>query len=241
MAKFPASEYYLVRIFRKLPFPFFTWPFLLTIINLIANYKVILGFERVAGIEYIRFYVGNTIFSIIALLLIVIIYEKNVTGINKWIRENDILGEKSDVITELNKIHKYLFGWYQFLVVVAFVVIRRVLAYFLLQESMIPEVGVRISIATFVFDVIVVFLVLSLFLTSIGVILCLYITGSNGVKATYSFEIRNAYKDLVSLAVVNVVVIGMYLALYGSAVVVWAYQYLHSDNMPPTLAKNGMI
>lgn len=76
MAKFPESEYYLIKIFRKIPVPFFTWPLLNLFIYLIVSYRVILGFEHVDVVEYIRFYIGNAFFLIAAIFLIVIIYEK---------------------------------------------------------------------------------------------------------------------------------------------------------------------
>jgi len=56
------------------------------------------------------------------------------------------------------------------------------------------------------------------------VISCLYITGSNGVKVKYPFDIRNAYRRLASLAVKNTVIVSVYWALYSSAIAVWAYQ-----------------
>jgi len=171
MAKFPESEYYLIKIFRKIPVPFFTWPLLILFVFLIASYKVILGFERVDVFEYIRFYIGNAFFSIFAILLIVIIYEKNIREINKWVEENEILVKKSDVINKLNKIHRNLFGWYQFLTAVAGVIVRRVIAYFSLPQ--------QVSIlGNTVIDIITIFLIFSLLLTFLGVILCLYTIGS---------------------------------------------------------------
>jgi len=217
MIKFPKSEYYLIKIFYKAPFPMFTWPFLITVINFISSYKVILGLEHVARIEYIRFYLGNTFFSILALLFIVIIYEQNVANINKWIKENDIFGGKDDVINKLNTIHNYFFGRFQFLMAGTGVIARRTIAYFL-----IPKIAI---LGNIVIDTIAIFLILSFFLTSIGIIFCLYIAGSNGVKVKYPFEIRERYRDLASLAVRNTLIVGIYLALFGSAVVVWAYQY----------------
>lgn len=97
------------------------------------------------------------------------------------------------------------------------VIVRRTVTYFF-----IPKIAI---LGNIVIDTIAIFLILSFFLTSIGVTFCLYITGSNGVKLKYPFEIREAYRDLASLVVRNTLIVGIFLALFGSAVVVWAYQY----------------
>lgn len=124
------------------------------------------------------------------------------------------------MINKLNKIHRSIFGWHQFLLAIVGVIGRRVIAYFSL-----PQQQQVVTLGDTVIDTILMFLIFSLLLTFLGIILCLYTTGSNGIKAKYPFEVKNAYKYLASLATRNVAIIGLYLALYDSAVVVWAYQY----------------
>lgn len=193
MTKFPQSEYYLIKILRKVPFPRLTWSCLIAVINLIASYKIILGLEHVARFEFIRFYLGNTFFSILALLLIVILYEHSIETINKWIKEKDILGEKEEIIEKLNASHNYFFGRFQFLVIGIGIIVRYALAKIIFQET--PILGRD------VIDTIAMFLILSFFFTCMGVIYCLYNAGLNGVKVKYPFEIREAYKDFASLTV----------------------------------------
>ncbi|MCE8424149.1 MAG: hypothetical protein J5U17_00045 [Candidatus Methanoperedens sp.] len=218
MVKYPEPEYYFVKIFHKIPIPFFTWPALILFFYLIASNNIILGFGHKIDFEYIRFYLGNTFFSIIAIVFIVIIYEKNIREINKWVEENDISVQKSDVVNKLNTIHKYFFGWNQFLITVSGVLVRKGIIYFLKLQN-------DYTLGKVIIDTITIFLIISLLLTALGVILCVYTTGSNGIKAKYPFEVQNAYKDLVSLSRRNAVMIGIYLALYCSSVFGWAYQH----------------
>lgn len=216
MTKFPQSEYYLIKILRKVPFPMLTWSCLIAVINFIASYKIILGLEHVARFEFIRFYLGNTFFSILALLLIVILYEQSIKTINEWIKEKDILGKKEKIIDKLNASHNYFFGRFQFLLIGIGIIVRYLLAKIICQET--PILGRD------VIDTIAMFLILSFFFTCMGVIYCLYNAGLNGVKVKYPFEIREAYKDFVSLSVNTALKVGIYMGAYSAAIVVWAYQ-----------------
>jgi hypothetical protein len=215
MVKYPEPEYYFIKLFHKIPIPFFSLSALILFIYLIANINIILG-SRQVNFEFIRFYLGNPFFSIVAIIFIVMIYEKNIREINKWIEENDFLVQKSDVVNKLNTIHKYFFGWNQFLIVVFGVVVRKVIIISLQLQD-------EYTLGKVVIDTITLFLIFSLLLTALGVILCLYTTGSNGIKAKYPFEVKNAYKYLVSLSRWNAIMIGLYFALYCSSVFGWAY------------------
>jgi len=216
MTKFPESEYYLYKIFRKMPSPMLTWPILIVVINILSSYKIFLGEEYVNTAEFMQYYIGNTLFSILAFWLIVLIYKHNMTSINNWLNKNEILGGRSEAVNKLNLMHNYLFGKLQFLLIGAAIVIRRLILYFSGFE-MLPN-------GIIIIDSIVAFLILSLIITSVGVIICLYVTGSNGIKVNYPFEIRNAYKDIASAVVTNTLMVGIFSAIYCSAVVFWAYQ-----------------
>lgn len=193
------------------------WSSLIIIIYIIASYRVILGIEHVYIIEIARFYIGNAFFSIFAIGLSVKMYEQSVTTINKWIEENDILNSKEDVINNLNKIHNFFFGRYPFVIIgsIVGIITRKTISFLFLQK----ETG------NIIIDTITMFLVISLLLISIGVIYCLYAVGSNGIKVKYPYEISNAYRGLASVANKGTIIVSIYLAIFGSAIVVWAYQY----------------
>jgi hypothetical protein len=91
MTKFPESEYFLIKIFRK-----FIFIRLFIIICVIASI-IISRIEHPSSIEIIRFYLGNFIFSIFAMWLSVKLYEQNTTTVNKWFERNDFLNSKDEV------------------------------------------------------------------------------------------------------------------------------------------------
>ncbi len=72
-------------------------------------------------------------------------------------------------------------------------------------------------------DTITQFLIASLILSSVGIIICIYITSSFGIETKYLFEIKIAYEYLYSNIVKNTFIIGIELGVFCSAVLIWAH------------------
>jgi len=212
MTQFPESEYFLIKILRK-----FIFIRLFIIIYVIASI-IISRIEHPSSIEIIRFYLGNFIFSIFAMWLSVKLYEQNTTTVNKWFERNDFLNSKDEVINKLNRIHNFFFGRCQFVIIASVIVV-------ILRRIVISLLFLQKETGNIVIDTIAIFLIVSLLFTSIGVIYCLYNVSLNGIKVKYLYEISNEYRGLASVANKAIIIVGLYLAFFGSAIVVWAYQY----------------
>ncbi len=125
MDNFPKSEYYLVKIFRKVRCPFLVWPLFIIIIFVIGDYLTYPNFKK----DSVLLLIGNAFFSISALFLTVIIYEQNTTAIYKWLNKYKLVCANNDgAIDKLNEIHEYLFNRALLLVPVLVVLIRRLIA-----------------------------------------------------------------------------------------------------------------
>lgn len=218
MKKFPESEYFLIKVFRKVPFARIAFMIILFYIAIYIAAKYILGIEHPSSIEILRFYLGNSLFSIGAMWCSVKVYEQSVNTIDEWINENDILVSKNDIINKLNRVHNFFYGRYQVVIVgsITGVIIRRLVIYFWNMQD---------STGNIIIDTITIFLILLLLLVSIDALYCVYAVGLNGIKVKYPFEISNAYRGLASVARTNTIIVSLYLAFYGYAVVFWAYQY----------------
>ena len=243
MDNFPKSKYYLVRIFYKVPHPFLIWPLMLTVIYLVGDYLTYSSFEK----ESVLLLISNTFFSISALFLTVIIYERNIVAIQDWFNKYETVNtDNGGAIGKLNEIHEKLFSQALLVFPVLVVLIRRLIANKLINtKSTTEEILINNGLATneivnneilkqnilggIVNDTITQFLIASLILSSIGIIICIYVTSSFGVETKCLFEIKIAYEGLYVNIVKNTAMIGIELGVFCSAVIIWAHVYSYED------------
>lgn len=194
-----SNQYYLVRFFYRLPYPFLAWPILILITNLFLYY-----FQKVI--------VGNIFLSIISLLFIILIYEKNDLFMVNF-KENNCLEQNTDLRNKINKLNRIFFGKIQFIAVLLAIAMRGLVQIYLFPDIFIDEYLLN--------DTITMFLILSLIFTFIGITLNLYTVTSIGVYAKYPFEIYCAYIDSYYQIIINTIFMGAILTVFGLGVLLW--------------------
>lgn len=158
LGKFPESDHFQKVRFRWI---IFLIAILYTGIGIYDSYT-----KHLPTVEILRFYIGNYIFSIIAMWYSVHIYNKNISSIKKWIDNNDILGSEDEIINKLNKVNNFFFERrYATFLSILFVIFRILLIYWLNYQD---------KIGNPVIDTITIFLIFFLFFVVIDVLVCIY-------------------------------------------------------------------
>ncbi|VVB71734.1 Uncharacterised protein [uncultured archaeon] len=206
----------LVGSIKKITRPSYYWLPVILIIYFISGIEILSDPKE----STLFFLMGNIFFSILAVIFNIDFYERNIPETNRWISKNNIIdygkttGNKSNISNRLNKIEKCFFNGYQYIPALLVVASRRYISEVWLRPKDTAGIIIIDSITTF--------LVTLLIISYIGIILYMHMAASNGVKAKYSFEISNSYSSLISLSIENTIKTGLFMALFGSAVIIWA-------------------
>jgi hypothetical protein len=195
-----SSQFYLVSVFYRMPYPFLSWPVLILVVNIFLYF-------------YQKILVGNIFFSIIALLLTIAIYENNGLFMDNFMYNYRFFKTDDRLRKKLKRMNRLFFGKIQFFAITLVIAVRSLISmYFFIFEE-----------GYFFNDVITTFLILSLIFTFIGITLSLYHMSSHGVCAKYSFELYYIYIDVYYQVIFNTVLIGAILTIFGFAVLLWGY------------------
>ncbi|MGV8126406.1 MAG: hypothetical protein ACP5PV_04240 [Methanothrix sp.] len=201
----------------KIPFPEVTLTLIILAVNIISAYPIFLRVETVPMLDYARFYLGNTIFSILSLLFMMRIYKRTIPVVDKWYQDINIKNQDDHFTRKIGLIKTIFFAKYQFFIVIIIIITRIAIAPIFIRETTI--------LGDVIIDTICIFFMSSFMVTSIGCILYLYFFASQGIILKHQFEIRPAYKTLESTVVFNTLIVGIFLMFYCLMVAIWAYYY----------------
>lgn len=210
------SNFYFVDLLHKVPFPILFWSCLIIAINFFSSYRVFLGIEPVSTMDYLRFYIGNTICSILSVILIILSYNKSILAVNCWVAKNRFINEGINSEREL-RLSQNIFFKHPLFIVIIIVLARIALAQIFISNTVV--------LGDIIIDTICIFSISSLVVTLICINFYLYTVASIGIKVEYFFEIRSKYKELEPIITFNTIIVGIYLIIFCFLVAIWSYQY----------------